>query len=59
MVYTVMHVTDYKELTTDVTGQKVAGHETGKVLALAIQHSHPPVCTEGEPLLLRADLTFS
>jgi hypothetical protein len=31
-----MHVTDYKELTTDVTGQKVAGHEAGEVLAQAI-----------------------
>jgi hypothetical protein len=34
MVYTVMHVTDYKELTTDVTGQKVV--EAGEVLAQAI-----------------------
>ena len=31
-----MHCTDYKELTTNITSRNVAGHDTGKALALAI-----------------------
>jgi len=42
MVYTAMHGTEYKELTTDVTGQKVDVHETEKALSI---DPNPPVCT--------------
>jgi len=38
-----------QSFTTDVTGWNVAGHDTSKAFALAIQRSNPPACTEGEP----------